>query len=578
MPQITAPSYAAALQTTPGAHDYRFLGIEFLPATADTGGFDLIDLGDGSSAQNSLSQVPYDLTLDQCYIHTWPDQSFKRGIALNSASTTISNSYIAGFKVDGQDSQAIAGWNGPGPFTITNNYLEAAGENIMFGGAPTSIPNLIPSNITIADNLVTKLLSWDANDPSYAGQEWTVKNLLELKNAQDVTVDGNDFTNNWVDAQTGFAIVMTPRGDQSGGPWVTVSNVTFTNNIVQNTAQGINILGSDDSSQSQIAQNILIQGNSFDDIGTAEWGPEGGVLFQMLAGLNGGSNNVVINDNTATACRVIISASGVHTGFVFTNNVVPYGEYGVLGTGVGEGTSALAADFPGAVFQGNVILGADPAIYPADNFYGTTTNEKFVIQAYANLLQRPVDAAGMATWTTALAEGASPLQVAQAIENSQEFRAVEVTDLYYRYLHRAPDAAGLNSFTAFLANGGTVEQVAEMMTESPEFFETQGGGTNADFLEALYQDALDRDVDPAGQAIFGVGLDSGVPRAAIVTSIFSSTEFQQDVVENLYESLLNRPADPAGLNAFVAFLSQGGRDEILIAVLVGSPEYTAQLD
>ena len=242
----------SGLQTDAGAHNFRFVGIEFLPATAATPGYDLIDLGDGSGSQTELSQVPHDLTLDQCYIHTWLDQSFKRGIGLNSANTTISDSYIAGFKVVGQDSQAIAGWNGPGPFTITNNYLEAAGENIIFGGAYATIPNLIPSNITIENNTVTKDLSWDPNSPEYAGTHWSVKNLLELKNAQNVTVEGNDFTNDWVDAQTGYAIVMTPRGDQSGGPWVTVSNITFANNIVQGSTQGVDILGSDDSSPSQL--------------------------------------------------------------------------------------------------------------------------------------------------------------------------------------------------------------------------------------------------------------------------------------------------------------------------------------
>src|SRR5207244_71165 len=214
--------------------------------------YDLIDLGDGTSAQNALSQVPHDLTLDQCYVHTWLDQSLKRGIALNSANTAIVNSYIAGFKIDGQDSQAIAGWNGPGPFKIDNNYLEAAGENILFGGAAAAIPNLVPSDIDISGNLVTKLLAWDSHDPTdYAGEHWTVKNLLELKNAERVSIDHNQFENNWVDGEDGVAIVFTPRGAQSGGPWTVVRDVTFTNNIVSASTQGINILGSDDSSPSQ---------------------------------------------------------------------------------------------------------------------------------------------------------------------------------------------------------------------------------------------------------------------------------------------------------------------------------------
>src|SRR5262249_46886290 len=117
MPKIISPGLGEpALLTEAGAHNYRFVGIEFLPATDTALVFDLIDLGDGSGEQTSLSQVPHDLSIDRCYVHAWPDQELKRGIALNSASTEIVNSYISGFKAVGADSQAIAGWNGPGPF------------------------------------------------------------------------------------------------------------------------------------------------------------------------------------------------------------------------------------------------------------------------------------------------------------------------------------------------------------------------------------------------------------------------------------------------------------------------------
>src|SRR5207247_11194822 len=134
--------------------------------------------------------------------------------------------YISNIKALGQDSQAIAGWNGAGPYSIQNNYLEAAGEDVLFGGAWSYIQKT-PSNITITDNTFTKLLSWNPNEPStiYAGTTWQVKNLLELKNANTVTVQNNIFQNNWVRAQDGHAILFTPRGSQSGGSWVTVSNV-----------------------------------------------------------------------------------------------------------------------------------------------------------------------------------------------------------------------------------------------------------------------------------------------------------------------------------------------------------------
>ena len=114
----------------------------------------------------------------------------RRGIAVNAAHVTIANSDIRDIKDVGQDSQAICGWNTPGPVTIRNNYLEAAGENIMFGGAHINIPNVVPSDILVEDNFLTK-------DPLWRGMSWTVKNLFELKNARRVLVRRNIMEYNW---------------------------------------------------------------------------------------------------------------------------------------------------------------------------------------------------------------------------------------------------------------------------------------------------------------------------------------------------------------------------------------------
>ena len=43
-----------------------------------------------------------------------------------------------------------------------------------------------------------------------------VKNLLELKNARRVTIDGNLFEYSWSSGQAGYAIVFTPRNQEGG--------------------------------------------------------------------------------------------------------------------------------------------------------------------------------------------------------------------------------------------------------------------------------------------------------------------------------------------------------------------------
>ncbi len=162
---------------------------------------------------------------------------------MNSARTAVVDSYLSDFHETNTDTQAIASWNGSGPFKIVNNYLEGASENVLFGGADPGIPNLVPSDIEIRNNYFNKPLTWKVDDPSYAGIQWNVKNLLELKNAQRVLVDGNVFEHNWQDGQTGFAILVTPRNQGGTAPWSVTQDITFTNNIVRHVGNAVEHLG-----------------------------------------------------------------------------------------------------------------------------------------------------------------------------------------------------------------------------------------------------------------------------------------------------------------------------------------------
>ena len=72
----------------------------------------------------------------------------------------ILNSYVSDIKAINADSQAINGYNGAGPFTIENNYLEAAGENVLFGGGDPAVTNLVPSDIVLRRNHLFKPLEW----------------------------------------------------------------------------------------------------------------------------------------------------------------------------------------------------------------------------------------------------------------------------------------------------------------------------------------------------------------------------------------------------------------------------------
>ena len=366
------------LQTAAGAHHYKLIGLEISTFTASDFIYDLVRLGNGDSSQSDLSTVPHHLILDRLWIHGFQSQELQRGISLNSAETTIINSYISEIHAIETDTQAICGWNGPGPYHIINNHIEAAAENIMFGGADPRIPNLVPADIEIRGNLLFKPLSWKVGDPSYLGRRWTIKNLLELKNARRVIIDGNIFQNNWVEAQTGAPVVFTARNQDGNAPWSVVEDVTFTNNIVTNTQGGVSILRTSPESKGAITSRIRISNNVFEKIG----------LFDAFVLLNN-PNDIQISHNTVFKGGNIITIDAdpgtpKGTGLVIRDNLFSEGGYGVFGSGIGEGAPALEGYYSSYVYLKNNAAGREGFMYPVGNSFVLSSQVGFVDQAGGN--------------------------------------------------------------------------------------------------------------------------------------------------------------------------------------------------
>jgi glycosyltransferase involved in cell wall biosynthesis len=366
MPRLVASSGHWVVQAMPGAHHYRLVGLEISPADG-TYLTSLVQLGD---TEKSADTQPHHIVIERSYLRGDPKKGARRGVALNSRHTAIVDSHLSDFKEVGADSQAIGGWNGAGPFRIENNYLEAAGENVMFGGADPSVPDLVPSDIVVLRNHMAKPLRWKKDDPSYEGTDWAVKNLFELKNARRVLIEGNVLEYNWPHAQNGFAILFTVRNQDGRAPWSVVEDVAFVNNIVRHVAGGINVLGRDDNHPSQQTRRIAISNNLFLDVG-GRWG--NGRLFQLLDG----THSISIDHNTALQTGSILFGGdhAPHTGFVFQNNITPHNEHGITGSGTESGTQTLARYFPRAVVRGNVIIGGTEGRYPSGNVFAGSVDD-----------------------------------------------------------------------------------------------------------------------------------------------------------------------------------------------------------
>src|SRR5262249_25496206 len=153
-----------------------------------------------------------------------------------------------------------------------------------------------------------------------------------------------------------------------------------------------------------------------------------------------------------------------------------------------------------------------------------SASEQFVAQAYRDLLQREAEPAALAFWGGLLDQGGNHRQLVQGIVNSQEYHLRQVFNQYDTFLNRAPDVGGLILSERFLAQGGRVDQLQSILLGSLEYFQRRGGGSNAGFLAALYQDVLGRPIDLFGAQSLTRVLASGVPRTAVAAALIGSPE------------------------------------------------------
>jgi hypothetical protein len=277
MPKIVVIASGAGMEFAPGANHYRFIGIEFTRRPGIGIVYGLVGFRNGTQK----------IIFDQCWFHGDDDSNgdeTKVGVNLGlSYLVGVVDSYFNDFYCVAEigtctDAVAIGGGVGLtsgdwGAYKIVNNFLEAAGENILFGGGEATIT---PQDIEIRRNLFFKPFTWMPSSPTYDGGSpevahrnsflrrftWLpdnlrygggpaatgrhkpliVKNLFELKNATRVLVEGNIFENSWGGfSQEGPGILLTPANQSNQAPNAKVTNITMRYNIIRYTGQPLQI-------------------------------------------------------------------------------------------------------------------------------------------------------------------------------------------------------------------------------------------------------------------------------------------------------------------------------------------------
>ena len=371
--RLTAPVAETVIATAPNApvSNYWLTGIEVEQA-AVAGSNEAINIG---SASATPSQLPTNIIIDRCYIHGKASNStVLRLVDLNGNNVAVVDSYLSEAHVVGQDTQAIASFSG-GPMLIQNNFLEAASENVLLGGAAigTDQPpyNLFSHDVTIQKNYFFKPLAWRVGDPSYLNIHYGVKNLYEMKQGIRVLVQDNVLEHNWSDGQVGDAVLFTPR--MQSGPNAVIQDVTFRYNLVRHSAGGFEISGLDTGETPPDTMHrtdrILIQNSVFDDLGRIPWGGGGGSGYFGLLGA--GANAVTFDHNTVSTLdyeTFIVNDDIPETNFFFINNIAARAQYGIIAANTSEGNSSIngwLSGPPAGSVSTDVLAGANCATYPS---------------------------------------------------------------------------------------------------------------------------------------------------------------------------------------------------------------------
>jgi len=380
----------------PGANHYRLIGLEITRATAP---------GSVSELITPQTHCPADhIIVDRSWVHGTPQDETTRGVYFSGiTSGAVIDSFFTDFHCVARsgacvDAQAVAGGLGDlpsGPIKITNNFMEAAGENILFGGGEATV---VPADIEVRYNYLFKPMIWMPGYPGFVGgrdgNPFIVKNHFELKNAQRVLFEGNVAEYTWGGfSQQGYSLLLTPKNqagadDSNVCPSCLVSDVTIRYSTVSHAASGMQIATvlSDNHGEALGGLRYSIHDITFDDISASTYQGDGAFFLITNNWSSHALQSVTINHVTGFGdpTRPLIYV-GDHaglpkiSGLVFTNNILIAGPSAHPIESTGGATNCAKPEIPLEVFNtcfssytffNNALIATSSALkWPAGNFF-----------------------------------------------------------------------------------------------------------------------------------------------------------------------------------------------------------------
>lgn len=342
---VTAAN-AIPLTLNAAAHHIRLRGLKFDNTNTSFGTFYLLQMSSTAwPAAYDLADDPHHIIVEHCVVDPPTTVTVVRGVSVEGHHLSVMSCYISGIKA-GQDTQAIGAINGTGIHYIYNNFLEASGENIMYGGGGILTEGHTPYAVEVRRNHFDRRVSWRG--------VYGTKNLFETKSVADVYVEANVFEHEWSSAQS-IAIVIKTASQDDSSPWAETARVHLENNKLIHVSSAINAIWDFPIPFPCIKpSDITFTNMLMDDISMVNWGASGDWAFFIRA------NYVEVNHVTATTSdgRGMLLA-GEQTDLydvIVKNSVLVWQNYGILRSGGLAKEAALNAESGGRyTFNKNLV-------------------------------------------------------------------------------------------------------------------------------------------------------------------------------------------------------------------------------
>ena len=409
------------------------------------------------TAQWDASQTPNNIIFDRCLFLADPLSTARQAVRAAGRNITIENSYCDQIKAqtDAQ-CISMPATPGPVNIT-NNWFGGGAAENIVSGGVIPNLPNQYATDVTVTHNAFSKdpalykyetwpsgawvregkiidggngyhyiavtsgttgvsaptfptiscpspptkspgcwvvdgTVTWERNwFPN--SDFWTVKNLVEFKTANRVTIRWNTLDDCWPAAQTGTGFTLKADNQGSAGDWTAhTEHVEFGNNVVRNVTTFAEMTSGGDSKI-----GVTNDWNVHDNLSYLGVAFQGNPFWRLYGRPDPYLSSLVVNHNTVDRGAnnygffYIGTSANLLSSPVFTNNLFEFGDTAypmVCSTCPGTSYDKAALDAVSAwssyTFSTNVLSGETLSSWPTGNFNTAWSSIGFTDAAHGN--------------------------------------------------------------------------------------------------------------------------------------------------------------------------------------------------